>query len=188
MKTLETERLILRRFAADDFIAVHSYARSKENTVYMLFGPNDEAATHAFIERANKKASENPVVDHQYAVTLKNSNMLIGACDLHIRGNEAEIGWILHHNYWQQGFGTELGNALLNLGFDELNLHRIIARCDDENIGSSRLMEKIGMRREGLFYDTRPPHKNSNRKYGDELSYAILKDEWEAGKEIGRTR
>ena len=40
------------------------------------------------------------------------------------------------------------------------------------------------MRREGLFLDARPPHKLSDRKYGDELIYAILKDEWEVKKEI----
>jgi tagatose 1,6-diphosphate aldolase len=45
-------------------------------------------------------------------------------------------------------------------------------------------MEKIGMRREGLFIDGRPAHKQSDRKYGDELSYAILKDEWETSKDI----
>jgi RimJ/RimL family protein N-acetyltransferase len=184
MKTLETERLILRKFKEDDFNAVHSYASSKDNTVYMLFGVNDEAATRAFIQRAITKASEIPIVDHQFAVTLKDSNILIGACDLHVRENEAEIGWILHRDYWKSGYGTELGNALLMFGFNELNLHRIIARCDSENISSSRLMEKIGMRREGLFFDVRPPHKESSRAYGDELSYAILKDEWEIKKEI----
>jgi len=184
MKSLETKRLILRKFNLDDFDAVHAYASSKENTVYMLFGPNDEAATRAFIQKAIAKASETPVVDHQFAATLKSTGTLIGSCDLHFHGDEAEIGWIIHQDYWQQGYGAELGNALLRLGFDELDMHRIIARCDAENIGSSRLMEKIGMRREGLSYDVRPPHKNSDRAYGDELSYAILKDEWDIQREI----
>jgi len=43
MKSLETERLVLREFREDDFDAVHSYASSEENTVFMTFGPNDEA-------------------------------------------------------------------------------------------------------------------------------------------------
>jgi len=184
VKQLETERLILRKFNENDFDAVHRYASSKENTVYMLFGPNDEAETRAFIQQAIAKASATPIIDYQFAVTLKDSGVLIGACDLHVRGDTGELGWILHQDYWKQGYGVEIGNILLSLGFDELNLHRIIARCDAENIGSSRLMEKIGMRQEGLFYDVRPPHKNSNRAYGDELSYAIPKDEWEVQKEI----
>ena len=60
----------------------------------------------------------------------------------------------------------------------EFNLHRILAHCDDENVGSYRVMEKIGMRREGLFIEGRQAHKQSNKKYSDELSYAILKSEW----------
>jgi len=184
MKPIETKRLILRTFKIDDFDAVQNYASSIENTVYMLIGPNDEAATRAFILRAITTASESPVVEYQFAVTLKDTGTLIGACDLDIRGNEAEIGWIIHQDYWKQGYGAELGAALLKLGFDKLNLHRIIARCDAENIGSIKLMEKIGMRREGLFYDARPPHKHSPREYGDELLYAILKDEWDVQKEI----
>ena len=70
------------------------------------------------------------------------------------------------------------------LGFDELNLHRILAHCDAENVGSYRIMEKLNMRREGLFIEARPGNKNAAAKYNDELSYAITKDEWETHKEI----
>jgi len=183
MKTLETERLILRKFKEDDFAAVHSYASSKENTLYMLFGPNDDDETKTFIQSAIERAEETPITHYHYAVTLK-SGVLIGSCDLHFQDDNGEIGWIIHRDYWKQGYGAELGNALLKLGFDDLGLRRIIATCDSENIGSSKLMEKIGMRREGLFYDYRPPHKGSSRAYGDELSYAILKDDWDIQKEI----
>jgi RimJ/RimL family protein N-acetyltransferase len=77
-----------------------------------------------------------------------------------------------------------MGKAMLELGFDELHLHRITARCDAENYGSYRVMEKIGMRREGLFFEARSGSKMSKQKYGDELSYAILKEEWDTQKEI----
>ena len=68
--------------------------------------------------------------------------------------------------------------------FVELNLHRIIAHCDAENHGSYRVMEKIGMRREGLFIEGRPAATQFICKKRDELSYAILKDEWDIQKEI----
>ena len=74
---------------------------------------------------------------------------------------------------------------LLDFGFGELNLHRILAHCDAENIASYKVMEKIGMRREGLFIEGRPAHKQSDNVLSDELSYAILKDEWDAQKEMG---
>lgn len=185
MKQLETERLILRKFKPDDFDAVHSYASCLDNLTYMFWGPNNEEQTKTFILDAIKEAEEEKQnKDYQYAVILKETDELIGGCDIFVKNDEATMGWCLHLNYWKQGYGTELANALLRFGFDDLQLRRIAAHCDSENIGSYRVMEKIGMRREGLFLDTRPPHKLSNRQYSDELIYAMLKDEWETQKDI----
>ena len=127
MKTLETERLILRNFTEDDFDAVHSYASCLKNVIYMLWGPNTEEHTWAYINTAISKANETPCTVFIYAVVMKYTNNLIGACNLTIVNEEAEIGWILHRDYWNQGYGTEMGNALLRLGFEDLHLHRIIA-------------------------------------------------------------
>jgi len=182
MLPLETERLILRKFNEDDFAAVHSYASSVENIIYMPWGPNSEEQTRAYISLAISEAERDPICDYHYAVVLKNTNGLIGGCGISTKGNEASLGWLLHRNYWRQGYGTEMGKALLRFGFEELDLHRICAMCDVENYGSYRVMERIGMRREGLFVEGRPANKLSDREYGDELSYAILRDEWEAGK------
>ena len=184
MKTLETERLILRKFEVSDFSAVHSYARNVDNTVYMIWGPNSEDHTRAFIGFAINKAEETSCSNYQYAATMKETGKLIGAVNLALSNDDAEIGWILHRDYWKQGYGTEVGVEMLRFGFEELNLHRILAHCDAENVGSYRVMEKIGMRREGLFIEGRQAHKQSDKKYSDELSYAILKDEWETQKEM----
>lgn len=184
MKTLETERLILRQFTPEDFDAVHSYASCEENTVYMVWGPNTAEQTKQFINMAIKEAEKEPCTNYQYAAILKETEKLIGACNLAISGDEAETGWILHRDYWKHGYGTEMGKAMLDLGFGTHSLHRIIARCDAENYGSYRVMEKIGMRREGLFIEGRAAHKASDKAYSDELLYAILKEEWEAGREI----
>ncbi|MCL1965013.1 MAG: GNAT family N-acetyltransferase [Firmicutes bacterium] len=182
MNTIETERLVLRAYTENDFAAVHSYASRVENVRYMPFGPNSEEETRAFISMAIAKAGETPCDNVQYAVTLKSTGALIGGCSLALTGGGAEIGWMLHRDHWRQGYGTEMGKALLTFGFDALCLHRIVARCDAENHASYRVMEKIGMRREGLFLEARPASKGSDQKYGDELFYAILKDEWEAQK------
>lgn len=180
MKNLETKRLILRKYKEDDFHAVHQYVNCAENLTYMTFGPNNEAQTRDHIRRVI--AQENP--NYDFVVTLKDTGQLIGGCSISPDGCEGEMGWILHRDYWKQGYGAEFGQALLSFGFDELKLHRITARCDAENYGSYRVMEKIGMRREGLFYDARPAHKKSEREYSDELFYAILKSEWETAKDI----
>lgn len=183
MKQIETERLILRKFTEDDFDAVHSYAGCSENIKYMIWGPNTELQTQEFINNAINEAERQPCTNYQYAAVLKQTGKLIGACNLAICGDEAEIGWILHKNYWKHGYGTEMGKAMLELGFDKCRLHRIIAHCDVENYGSYRVMENIGMRREGLFIEGRPAYKGSDKKYSDEISYAILREEWERSHE-----
>jgi RimJ/RimL family protein N-acetyltransferase len=184
LKPLETKRLILRTLLPKDFDDVHSYASVPENSIYMEWGPNTEEETRAFIQTSILQAEESPCTNHQYAAVLKETGHLIGACNLVLKGGKAEIGWILHRDYWKQGYGPEMGKALLELGFDELHLHRITARCDAENYGSYRVMEKIGMRREGLLLQARPANKLSNKKYGDESIYAILKEEWDIQKEM----
>jgi len=189
MKKLETERLILGEYTINDFEAVHNYASSSENTVFMSWGPNSEEETREFLNNAIKAADNDTnntdsQKEYLYAVRLKESGKLIGGCDISVKKDEASLGWILHRDYWKQGYGTEIGRALLRFGFDDLHLRRIIALCDAENSGSCRIMEKIGMRREGLFLEHREPHKKSDGKYGDELLYAIVKSEWETLAEI----
>lgn len=184
MKTLETERLLLRRFTPEDFPAVHRYASDEENILYMPWGPNTAAQTQDFIREAIAQAAETPCTNYQYAAVRKDSAELIGACNLALAGEQAEIGWILRRGDWGKGLGTEIGRALLAFGFEELKLHRILAFCDAENIASYRVMEKIGMRREGLFLESRPAHKRADKPYGDEVSYAMLRDEWETQREI----
>lgn len=184
MKTLKTKRLTLRPFTQDDFAAVHSYASNPENIKYMIWGPNTENETQAFLDMAIKTAGDTPCKAYHYAAVLKESGKLIGACHLSPEGEEAEIGWILHRDCWRQGYGFEMANALLAFAFDDLGLRRIIATCDAENTASYSLMEKLGMRREGLFIEARPGVKGSDKKYGDELYYAMLKDDWDIEKEI----
>ncbi len=88
----------------------------------------------------------------------------------------------MHRDYWKQGYGTELGRQLLAFAFDNLKLHRVVACCDAENYGSWRVMENIGMRREGVFIEGKPANKLSDKEYGDEYAYVILKREWDAEK------
>jgi RimJ/RimL family protein N-acetyltransferase len=151
----------------------------------MLWGPNNEEQTRWFINMVIAKANEIPCLDYNYAVVLKDTGKVIGGCGINTSEDKSEIGWILHRDYWKQGYGVEMGSALLKFGFEELNLHRIIARCDSENYGSFRVMEKIGMRREGVFIESRPANKLSDKKYSDELAYAILKSEWEKLNKAG---
>jgi len=168
--TLVTERLILRLPIADDFEAFHSWASNPDNVRYMAFGPNDVDQTKAFLEGVKS--------GRDFAVVLKESHSVIGSCGIY--PNDAnymgDVGWILHKNYWKRGYGTELGSELIRYGFEELKLGRIQAPCAARNYGSYRVMERIGMQREGL-------HRKAfwarvDKEWVDKLWYAILAEDY----------
>ena len=85
----------------------------------------------------------------KYGIELKENQQFIGTIDLRVQENEdnAEIGYALNKNYWGRGFVPEASQALIKLGFEELNLVRIFAYHDAENPKSGRVMEKLGMRK-----------------------------------------
>jgi len=184
MPTHETTHLALRPYKEEDFTAVHSYAKSAENTTYMLFGPNTEEETRNFIAQAIAATSQTPIQKHMLAVTLKETGTLIGGCLLSVKGDNGDLSWILHQDHWNQGYGTQLAKHLIAFGFESLNLRRITATACSENHGSYRIMEKAGMRREGMYQDYRPARKGYHKEYYDEYQYAILKSDWDTQKEI----
>lgn len=180
MLTLETERLLLRPLNSGDFEAVQAYASVPENVTYMIWGPNGEEDTRAFLRRCEECWNENPIRKHEFAVVLKSSEKVIGACGIYLAAelNQAMLGWILHRDYWKQGFMPEAAGELLRFGFETLKLHRIYATCNAENYGSYRVMEKIGMRREAYFRKNRYGRVGGRTEWFDEYYYGILEEEW----------
>lgn len=152
---LTTERLRLRPFEEDDFDAVHSYASVYNNVRYMIWGPNSEEDTRNFIKNVMEQSKAVPQQKYDFAVTIKDGGKLIGGCGIYLKSpSEAEMGWILHRNYWKQGYGTEFARELLRFGFEDLKLHRIYTTCYAKNYGSYRVMERNGMRAKVLSSKT----------------------------------
>ncbi|NMB24967.1 MAG: GNAT family N-acetyltransferase [Firmicutes bacterium] len=175
MVVLHTPRLILRDFCEDDWRAVHAYASDPEVIRYMTWGPNDEAASKAFVQAVMEGQNAEPRQNYDLAIILKNGDQLIGGCGIYRRKfREGEMGYCLHRSYWSKGYMTEAAQALLEFAFTEEDYHRVYATCDPKNIGSARVMEKIGMRKEG--------HLRANllkgNEWRDSLLYAILASEW----------
>jgi len=84
------------------------------------------------------------------------------------------VGYSLHPDSWGQGLMTEAVMALVGYGFGVLRLHRIWADVDPENIGSWRVLEKIGMRREGQLRE----NALIGGEWCDSYIYAMLDREW----------
>jgi len=167
---LTTERLTIRKFETTDWKAVYEYT---SDPIVMEFIPegvfSEENAKQFVLENMGEHPEEFPVI-------LTEENALIGHMVFHkYFGNHTfEIGWVSNPKYYNKGYATEAAYALLKHGFENLNLHRIIATCQPENPPSYRIMEKIGMRREGFFKKC-IPHGD---EWWDEYYYAILREEW----------
>lgn len=99
----------------------------------------------------------------------------VGECTIESFTNRIkEIGYVVHPDFWGKGIATAVSGRLIAFGFEELELHRIYATCDPRNRGSSRVLEKTGMKREGRM------RENLLMKQGwrDSLLYSILEQEW----------
>ena len=180
--TLETPRLVLREMTKADVPVVQTWAGNPENVTYMAWGPNTQAQAKSFVGACISAAKAKPRTSFDFVLQLKSTGQVIGSggiyrqMDWHKRQFiQANMGWILHMDHWKQGYGSEFCAELLRFGFEELELNRIYANCDAENVGSSRVMERNGMRREAVFQQAILGRDNT---WHDEHVYAILRKEW----------
>lgn len=170
---LETPRLVLRDFAMSDFEAVHAWSAREDVTRYLIWGPNSKAQTRAALRDFKADQRRRPRRCWELAVTVRDSAALIGGAGLRLHEWEertGELGYVLHPDYWGQGYASEAAWVMLNEGFGTLGLHRIVATCDQRNTASARLLERLGMRREGAFRASR----YIQGEWRDEYLYALL--------------
>jgi RimJ/RimL family protein N-acetyltransferase len=176
--TFESERLVYRKFAENDFPTVFSWHSDTENMGYRRDGVKNENETREHLNQIIADANADECKNFWFAAVRKDDNKLIGEAILLDFPEKPELGWLLDKNYWRQGYGVEIGNALLRFCFQILNVRRVIAACHVDNHASYKLMERIGMRREAHFVKEKP--------YGDtwcdRFQYAILREEWEVEK------
>jgi [ribosomal protein S5]-alanine N-acetyltransferase len=176
---LKTARLTLREFEDADLAAVHDYAQDAETTKYLEWGPNTLKETTVFLNESLGFQKEKPRVTFDMAIIADADNRLIGACSVTILDNRKKIGalgYVLSSKFWKHGYATEAANALAKFAFDELGMQKIMATCDDLNVASARVMEKIGMTRESKV----PKDKFIKGMYRDTLVYAMDRAAWAA--------
>lgn len=175
---LKTDRLILRSFLEEDLQRFSEYCSDPDiaryqswNTPYHL-----EQAKYLFTEMGKTKPGA-PGEWYQIAVERIDHPGIIGDCGYEIKRydrQQAEIGFSFANQFQKLGYASEAVRGLLDYLFSTYNLHRVIAICDVENLASVRLMERLGMRREGHYIE----NVWFKGKWGSEYLYAILADEW----------
>lgn len=174
---LLTPRLILRDFRETDFDDIHAYGSDPEVCRYMPWGPNTLEDTAQALSRMKAQAGIWPRMELGLGIELAAEGRLIGSIALHLRDanhRTVEMGYCLHRDYWGQGLMSEAAWGLADAGFRRFGLHRIYATCDVRNTGSWTVMEKVGMRREGLLRQDR--HVKGG--WRDTYLYAVLAAEW----------
>lgn len=149
MKILETERLIIRHFKADDLDEMAALCADAETMRFVGDGrPLNKEQVRGWIERSLENYRQ-----HGFgcsAVVLKDGERFAGYCGF-VRPSldevaEAEIIYGFNREFWGQGFGHEAARAMLEYGFNHCRLKRIIATIDPANKASIRIVTKLGMK------------------------------------------
>jgi ribosomal-protein-alanine N-acetyltransferase len=169
---LETERLILRPLGLADAKELQSMAGdiSVADTTVNIPHPYSDGLAEDWISThpANYAKQESIA----YAITLRQGGMLIGVVGLLLimRFKRAELGYWIGKQFWNQGYATEAGRAMVEFGFGKLGLHKIEANHLRRNPGSGRVMEKIGFEREGILRD----HVIKWDRFEDVVTYGLI--------------
>jgi [ribosomal protein S5]-alanine N-acetyltransferase len=176
LPTLETERLVLRRLTLADAEDVYAYGRDPQVARYTSWRAHAsiEDSRH-FLTWCVERYADGAVAP--WGIALKAEGRVIGSGGFvtwNLGNDRAEIGYTLGRPYWGQGLAPEAMRAVLDFGFTRMDLHRIEARCFVANAASARVMEKIGMRYEGIMREG----VLVKGRYEDVKWYAILRREW----------
>jgi ribosomal-protein-alanine N-acetyltransferase len=148
MKIIGTENLILRHFEADNLNDLFKLYSDPEVRRYFPDGTRDLAHTKEELEWYLNGHPDHPELG-LWAAIYKESKQSIGRCGLlpwTIDGRfEVEVAYLLDKAYWGQGLGTEVAQAILDYGFEQLQLPRLICLIERNNLASIKVAQKIGM-------------------------------------------
>lgn len=152
---IETLRLRLRGFDLGDAQAVQRLASDAEiaATTLSIPHPYPEGAAAEWIRKGQELIEQGSGLP--LAITLREGDALIGSIGLSIneKHRHAEMGYWIGLPYWGSGYATEAARALLTYAFERIDLNRVFAHHMVHNAASERVLEKLGMQREGLLHE-----------------------------------
>ncbi|MDD3242112.1 MAG: GNAT family N-acetyltransferase [Eubacteriales bacterium] len=177
MEQLTTQRLVIRRFTADDWQDLYDYLSKPEVVKYEPYEPMT-------LEECKEQAVWRAGQESFWAVCLKDTGKVIG--NLYFQRQEPEhwrtweLGYVFNDDFWGHGYATEAAQALVEYAFTHWRMHRLIAMCNPDNAASWKLMERLGMRREchKLLATSFKDDENGEPIWHDGYEYAILDTEW----------
>lgn len=172
--TIHTQRLLLRPFELKDVNDVFDYA---SDTEWSRFLPVPSPYT---IKDAEEFVARNILRerDDEHGLAIELGGRVVGGIGLRLEPPIAvgSLHYSLARDHWNQGLITEAAQAVIDWGFTDFGLEKVYSWADVENVGSWRVMEKIGMTREGTFRS----HGVNRGVRQDFHYYGILRSEWKA--------
>ncbi len=173
---IDTQRLYLRKILKKDSSDMYEYSKNREVTKYLLWEPHmNESYTRKYLAYLQGRYRAGDFYD--WAVVWRSREKMIGTCGFtrfNMEANSAEIGYVLNPDYWGYGIAPEVVYAVMKFGFSVLRLHRIEAKYMVGNERSRRVMDKLGMKFEGIARDS----MHVKGRYVSVGTCAILRDEF----------
>ncbi|WP_332645334.1 GNAT family N-acetyltransferase [Lysinibacillus sp. 54212] len=170
--SIETERLLLRPFHESDAEDVSFMCNNYNVFKSTLNLPHPYTLDCALAWIADHEQNFKDDRMYEFAITDKNSGKLYGAIGIsnHQQFKNGEMGYWIGEEYWGNGYATEAAKAILDFVFKEKNYHRVYARYFKSNPASGKIMEKCGMKYEGILKD----HIYKNDCFEDIVFYGII--------------
>lgn len=177
-KTLETERLVLRRVYSTD-ITLFNATSDKEVTKYEPWQPHEDVTQlMEYINQVFDRYEEGNITE--WTIELEETGEPIGMINIHNLSRQhkhGELGFWLAKEYWNQGYATEACKAVLHHCFQELDFQRIHSITASENHACKRVLEKIGMSHEGTLRSYMYLNCTGRKTLSDVDVYSVLKNE-----------
>ncbi|MEZ5106325.1 MAG: GNAT family N-acetyltransferase [Draconibacterium sp.] len=145
IENLETERTIMRKLTKED--ATHFYTLNLDKEVLKYTGDKPFENLQASVDFLTNYDQYEKYGVGRLAVIDKETSEFLGWCGLKFSEdkNEYDIGFRFYKKHWNKGFATETAKKCLDFGFNKLKIEKIVGRAMTENIGSIKVLEKIGM-------------------------------------------
>ncbi len=178
---IKTKRLVIRELEKQDLTAIVEQVNNLNVSRNLDLVPHPYIKKDAewFINHCKKEAKKKPRENYELAIILKEEGTLIGVIGIthvDIFKKKATFGYWLGEKYWGKGIMSEAGKAMTDFGFTKLKLKRIEAGVYTGNIGSERVLQKLGFKYEGLARKAARP--KSTGEFHDAKMYGLLRGDW----------
>jgi [ribosomal protein S5]-alanine N-acetyltransferase len=173
-REFETARLHLRPPTLDDSAAVFAgWVQDPEITRYMEWRPHrDIVETETFLRRCERVWNDGTAFP--WLLVRKDTGAVAGMGEIRLGGHKADIGYVLARAHWGLGLMTEAMTPVVDWALSQPSIHRVWATCDVDNATSARVLERLGMQREGVLRRW-ILHPNISDQPRDSFCYARIK-------------